>query len=83
MFCNNKIRNNRKMVGENWRVNISALIGGMQTINRYCKLTATTNSGRNFLDNLPVNYYLCASSLIHLSRKAEGYGPVKPWQPTM
>jgi len=20
---------------------------------------------------------------IHLSRKAEGYGPLKPWQPTM
>jgi len=27
--------------------------------------------------------YICISSLIILSRKAEGFGPVKPWQPIL
>jgi len=27
--------------------------------------------------------YICISSFIILSRKAEGFGPVKPWQPIL
>jgi len=29
------------------------------------------------------HHYLCSSSLDNLSRKAEGFGPLKPWQPIL
>jgi len=35
------------------------------------------------LENWKLPLYLCASSLDNLSRKAEGFGPLKPWQPIL
>jgi hypothetical protein len=36
-----------------------------------------------YLENWKLPLYLCASSLDNLSRKAEGFGPLKPWQPIL
>jgi hypothetical protein len=42
-------------------------------------LEVLTNFNKINLEVLPLPLYLCASSLtIHLSRKAEGNGPLKP-----
>ncbi len=35
----------------------------------------------SFFKSLTKFLYICASSLDYLSRKAEGIGPMKPWQP--